>query len=626
MSFLSRIHTLMIGLQQWGLQGKPVKRAAGSRLRAERLEDRLVPAAGDIQWIHQFGGIVPSDEVGDAVAADGSVYVVGYTTGSLPGQASAGGTDAFVVKFDTAGKPVWARQFGSPSDDYAYGVAADASGVYVVGSTGGALPGQPTAGGRDAFVVKFDTAGNQTWARQFGSASDDYAYGVAADPSGVYLTGNTFGTLGGPGQRPGPDTFVVRYDVAGNPVWAHQFGSTSDDYVTGLAADATGVYVAGNTGGALPGQRSAGAQDAFVVRYDAAGDQVWTRQFGSASDDYAHGVAANASGVYVVGSTVGALPGQASSGALDAFVVRYDAAGNPVWTRQFGSSATDSTTGLAVDATGVYVTGDTMGTLPGQVNAGRQDVFVVRYDAAGNQVWVRQFGSASDDLAYEVAADAGGVYLTGDAGGALPGQASTGGQDAFVVRYDVAGNPVWTRQFGSVSDDYALALAANTSGVYVTGYTDGALPGQVSAGNEDAFLVKLAPGGANGGGGTPVNSVPTPPGHSPGGGTAAPPTGQGGAPSAQPTFQGLVATPGRRGAVTLAFQGGAGVPFAVYRANLRVVRVSRDRRQTVRGYAAQLRQEGDLTLLTLRLPRRSGATYRTYYLGRLVARIPEPRA
>ncbi len=169
----------------------------------------------------------------------------------------------------------------------------------------------------------------------------------------------------------------------------------------------------------------------------AAGEIIWTRQFGSSSSDYAFGVAVDGSGnVYITGSTYGTLPGQTSAGAGDAFVRKYDSNGNELWTRQFGGSSYDEAYGVAVDGSGnVYVAGLTTGTLPGQTSAGLTDAFVRKYDASGNELWTRQFGGSSYDYANDVAVDgSGNVYVGGITFGALPGQTSAGAWDAFVAK------------------------------------------------------------------------------------------------------------------------------------------------------------------------------------------------
>jgi len=85
---------------------------------------------------------------GVAVDGAGGVHVVGLTDGALPGRTRAGKGDAFLVRYGPGGRRLQLRQFGSAAWDSAYGVAVDAAGdAYVVGDTGGALPGQSNAGG-----------------------------------------------------------------------------------------------------------------------------------------------------------------------------------------------------------------------------------------------------------------------------------------------------------------------------------------------------------------------------------------------------------------------------------------------------------------------------------------------
>ena len=223
--------------------------------------------------------------------------------------------------------------------------------------------------------------------------------------------------------------------------WTRQFGTGGSDGADGVSVDGSGVYVSGATGGTLPGQTySGGDRDAFVRKYDAGGSEAWTRQFGSAGNDAGVVVTADASGVYVSGYAAGALPGQTSSGGYDVFVRKYTSAGTEVWTRQFGSGSDDFPAGISVYASGVYVVGKTLGTLPGQTASGSGDVFVRKYDSAGTEAWTRQFGTSADDSGNGIAVDASGVYVAGWVPSALPGQTYLGGvSDIFVRKYDASG-------------------------------------------------------------------------------------------------------------------------------------------------------------------------------------------
>jgi hypothetical protein len=273
--------------------------------------------------------------------------------------------------------------------------------------------------------------------------------------------------------------------------WTQQFGTGSDDVVMAATIDTTGVYIAGNTEGTFPGQSSTGYFDAFVRKYDTDGNELWTRQFGTEYYDFIMSIIADATGVYIAGETEGTFPGQSSTGYSDAFVRKYDADGNELWTRQFGTEHLDEAYAVAADATGVYIAGETEGTLPGQSSTGYSDAFVRKYDADGNELWTRQFGTEYTDFIASVAADATGVYMAGGTYGTFPGQRSTVYSDVFVRKYDADGNELWTWQFGTEHFDEAHAVTTDATGVYVAGSTYGIFPGQRSAGGWDAFIIKL---------------------------------------------------------------------------------------------------------------------------------------
>ena len=427
--------------------------------------------------------------VGTIESTSGSVTSLTTGTTNITATSTADPTksDTITLTINPLGVLRWTRQFGTSSGDYATGIATDANGnVYATGYTGGALAG-PNAGNSDAFIRSYDSAGNLRWTRQFGTSSDDFAFGIATDANGnVYATGYTFGVLTG-SSAGGVDAFIRSYDRDGNLRWTRQFGTSSEDVAFGIATDANGnVYATGYTFGALEGS-NAGSRDAFIRSYDSAGNLLWTRQFGTSSNDDAFGIATDANGnVYATGYTFGALEGS-NAGGRDAFIRSYDRDGNLRWTRQFGTSSNDEARGIATDTNGnVYATGYTLGALAGP-NAGGRDAFIRSYDRDGNLLWTRQFGTSSIDDAFGIATDANrNVYATGYTLGALAGP-NAGGADAFIRSYDRNGSLRWTRQFGTSSSDFARGIATDTNNVYTTGETSGALTGS-SAGGVDVFI------------------------------------------------------------------------------------------------------------------------------------------
>ena len=283
--------------------------------------------------------------------------------------------------------------------------------------------------------------------------------------------------------------------AAGQDVtWTVQFGTTGDDEASELTVDGSGhIYVVGSTFGSLPGQTNPGGADAYLRKYGPDANEVWKRQFGTEDFDVARAIVVDVTGnLYLVGSTADTLPGQTSFGNIDAYLKKYDANGVEAWTRQFGSGSFDFGQDVAIDGAGnLYVAGSTWGAHPGETDMGVQDAFVRKYDSDGLEVWTRQFGTIGFDEAASLGVDdAGNVYVTGWTDEALPGQTNAGlGEDAYLRKYDSNGFEIWTRQFGTEGSDLAVGVVVSgDSGVFVAGYTDGALPGQASSGSFDGYL------------------------------------------------------------------------------------------------------------------------------------------
>jgi hypothetical protein len=319
-----------------------------------------VAQAQTIDWVRQFG-TQANDVAGAVVSGPGGVYVAGRVGGSLPGASSAGATDAFVRKYSASGTELWTRQFGTDQRDGASAIAADASGVYVGGSTGGVLTGDVSNGLRDGFIRKYGPTGTLLWTRQFGTTNIDAVNGVAVSAAGVFAAGDTLGVLDGESPHGLQDGFVVAFGADGAAKWSNQFGTSSSDDALAIAADSGGVYVAGKTGGAFPGRQSSGGSDAFVRAYGSGGATAWTRQFGTSGGDSASGVAVSAAGVFATGSTAGTFARESAEGGGDAFVRRYGADGSVGWTTQFGTNDRDDATAIAVGADGEQVAGATSG-------------------------------------------------------------------------------------------------------------------------------------------------------------------------------------------------------------------------------------------------------------------------
>lgn len=406
---------------------------------------------------------------------------------------------------------IFNRLIWSPWGDEATAIARDANGdLIIVGHTYGDLEGNvnadSTQGSTDVFVSRVTETGVRIWTKQFGTAGFDICYSVATSTAtgDIYLAGSTTGTLNGSSLTGlGPiNAFVTKLTSTGMHLWTSLTGTTgADTFGNAVAIDSAGnAYVAGDTTGDLAAV-NAGLFDIFLTKYDASGASLWTRQAGTAGDDFGDAVAFDLAGasVVVAGSTRGGLGGT-NAGLTDIVLIKYDSSGSNPLTQQLGTADDDSAWAVAVDPSGnVYVAGSTSGDLDGAgpgVYAGLSDLFAAKFDPALNlpPVWIRQLGTSGNDVARAIAFDpSAGVIVTGKTSGDLEGAGSDGFDDSFTIRFDANGPWQWTKQFGTRANDEGVGVVTDGSGnIWVGGNTFG---GFTSSATEDMFLLRFNSGG-----------------------------------------------------------------------------------------------------------------------------------
>jgi hypothetical protein len=428
------------------------------------------PCPGGYLWSARFGDA--SDQAGNDVVVDsaGRVYLGGKVSGSIDfggGVLTAGGgADGFVAAFDADLTPRWGKLYGDASAQNVTGLAVDGQDdLLVAGQADGAVDfgGATilTSGGIDAFVAKLAPDGTATWAKSYGDASDQGALAVAADSNdnivlvGYFAGSMTFGPMVLNAAPGGADAFVAKLAANGDAFWAKRAGDGADQRATSVAIDSNDniIVVGGFYGvaafGGVPLQALGAEEDAFVVKYDPAGNHVWSKRFGGTQADAATSVAIGPNDeVYVTGRFLGNVDfgGQALQAPnLDnIFLITLDAQGTVTAAKGFGDGAYQAGTGVAVDALGnVLLAGTNAGVIAlgaGITSAGLGDVFVGKFDAFRNSLWSRGFGDSEQQAASAIAVDPSGAvlitgYLSGSVdlgGGLLPGAADN--NDVFLLR------------------------------------------------------------------------------------------------------------------------------------------------------------------------------------------------
>jgi len=313
------------------------------------------------------------------------------------------------------------------------------------------------------------------WGRQIGTAADDFADRVAADAGGnSWFAGNTKGTLGSRAFG-GSDIVVGKYDPSGKRLWVTQLGTAQDEAAKAISLDSKGnAYITGTTAGKL-GDAQFGGADAFICKLAATGAVSWIRQFGTSGADGGNAIKLDASGnIFVAGGTTGKL-GKNQFGAYDLFLSKFDSAGQMLWTIQWGTSSDDGANGVALDHAGnIYVVGQTSGKLGGAA-FGDLDMFLTKVDPAGNILWSQQYGTSSPDVAMCVMVDdEANIFIGGSTAGSMGGP-QLGQGDSVLLKLTATGTLIWQRQFGSAGWDgikEVLLSRENPQGVIVSGCGD----------------------------------------------------------------------------------------------------------------------------------------------------------
>jgi hypothetical protein len=416
-------------------------------------------------------------------------------TGPGDGGANAGPDEPIPIEEKQL---TWMRQFGSAGQDKASAVTFSASGaVLLAGWTSlGTADTSATLGKTDSFVRRYDADGEVEWARQFGTTDSDGVYAAVARDEDIFVAGYCRGALPGQKNIGDSDAYVSRLLEDGTVAWTRQFGSSGYDVAYSIATDETGaLLVAGYVELALPGQTSAGKEDAFWAKFDESGSLLFARQFGGAGSDIAFSACSHPGGeVTVVGSATGQLGTEPHLGKEDGFVRRFDESGNLAWSHQFGGASKDVVTSAACLGDGsVVVGGYFYGTFDGTEATGSYDGFLRKYDAQGGLVYSRVMGTEHSDYFFALSADAAGhTFVAGATEGEIAPPTGGGDSDSFVLTVDDAGRQVAAWQFGSRELGEARAVALGPGArLAVAGYSQGALPGQMASGAVDAYAALL---------------------------------------------------------------------------------------------------------------------------------------
>jgi hypothetical protein len=406
----------------------------------------LAEMVADTAWVRRYNGPGNSGDAARAMSADDSNHV--YVTGES-------GYDYTTVKYNQNGDTVWVRSYSGQQNSWegARAIAIDDSNfIYVTG-----------ASQSDYATIKYYPNGDTVWVRRLEGTWhmwDEVRAIIVDNLYNVYITGS----LGG-GNPTFSDYVTIKYYSHGDTAWIRRYSTPGifSDIACDLVVDHFyNVYVTGYSF-----DDSDTLWDCVTIKYDSSGNQLWLKRYDGLGHghDFAYNIAIDsADNVYIAGETFG----RGSWG--DYLTIKYRPNGDTAWVRTYNgpNNSYDRVLGMALDSSGhIYVTGYSART---SVDA---DYATIKYDSSGNELWVRRYNGPGnmDDIAFSIATDrSANVYITGCSYSNVPNL------DYATIKYDSAGNELWVRKYngpGNGIDEAHALVVDDFNNIYVTGWSYG---------------------------------------------------------------------------------------------------------------------------------------------------------
>lgn len=277
---------------------------------------------------------------------------------------------------------------------------------------------------------------------------------IEVSTGGYLMAGST--DPGGSGR----DAWLVRIDADGNQLWNHSYRQSGSRW-----ENLYGVVECSDGGFAAVGRLSNNdlntEYDVFVLKVDSAGVQEWNSTFGGSNSEYAREIIEVSGGGFAVIS----FTDQFGAGLTDMWLIRLDTNGNHLWNNTYGGSASDQGYSLTETSSGFALLGITE-----SFGAGGTDIWLVHVDTSGNHLWNQTYGGTNNDYGLKIRELANGDF--GFCGDTLSFGPDTGvTENAWFFRVDATGTPIWNHTYGGTDIDYALDFNELSDGFVLCGST-----------------------------------------------------------------------------------------------------------------------------------------------------------
>ena len=304
-------------------------------------------------------------------------------------------------------------------------------------------------GDSDIWVLKLDKQGHAEWRRTYGGAAKDEGNALRLMPDGgILVLGNTLSH----GLR--GDGFLIKLNAKGRQLWQKNYGGDLLDVLLSLDRTTDDNWVL--AGFTL--SEGEGKADMWMLKVDGKGNEIWNKTYGGEHWDVGMSVAAASNGGFAVAGHTKSF-GDASD--TNAWIVRFDAEGNPVFEKKWGGDKSDIATAIVADKKGGFmVAGNTL-----SYGNGLEDVWIMSLNQNGRQRWQKIVGGSKSDFANDITHQNGMLTLAG-----YTESYGSGNKDAWLMQFNASGSLQWETPIGTSAPEGANALTPVNDGFVISGF------------------------------------------------------------------------------------------------------------------------------------------------------------